>query len=96
MSDFYFSPPAILIIVSKGLWKVKKYLSMSVNYCLLFLWMVFVLIDDFGLCDVAGYIFDLSLIHICGDVFNFGFVNVFGDIDTLFDDGGLSYMVKPD
>jgi hypothetical protein len=58
--------------------------------------MVFVLVDDFGLCDVAGHMLDFSPIHIGGDVFNFGFVNVFGDIDTLFDDGGLSYMVKPD
>ena len=51
--------------------------------------MVFVLVDDFGLCDVAGHMLDFGPIHIGGDVFNFGFVNVFGDIDTLFDDGGL-------
>ena len=52
--------------------------------------MVLVFIDDFGLCNVAGYILNLGLVHIGGDVFDFGFVNVFGDIDTLFDDGGLS------
>jgi hypothetical protein len=76
-----------LIYTIKGCLKSQEVLVVFVDYFLLFLWVGLVLVDVLG----------LSLVDILGNVFDFGFIlgfiNVFGDIDTLFNDGGLFYVV---
>jgi hypothetical protein len=65
-------------------------LAISVDY-FLFLWVGFILVDDFGSVDVPRHILYFGLVDVFG--FILGFVNVFGDIDTLFNDGGFFYVV---